>query len=317
MLNVIQTNKEHWDQLLKNSAEASVFQTSAYMESYGLNVFYYLCLKGAEILGGISVPERSSSSDTPYLAYDGIVFFGDISKQKSKVENQYQVAETLAAYLFDNHQNIEINNSWDVKDMRPFQWLNYGKTSILGGWNIDVRYTSLLSKSPGDLTAQYSTGRRQSLKKSDKNQVITRIEDDYTILEHLHDLTFNRQGITKSDKEQDSLRAIVSNVAKAGLGSMYVSRYQGIPVNACFVASSFGKAHYIFGASDPEYRNLDSGTSNLHSAISDSFQNAEIFDMVGINSPTRGSFKLGFGGTVQPYFTLKRFKGTDQETSHV
>ncbi|HPT40885.1 MAG TPA: GNAT family N-acetyltransferase, partial [Candidatus Gastranaerophilaceae bacterium] len=64
--------------------------------------------------------------------------------------------------------------------------------------------------------------------------------------------------------------------------------------------------YYLFGANDPEYRNLFGGNFLMLNMIRDAFENdIEKIDFVGVNSPNRGDYKLSYNGELKPYFILK------------
>ena len=65
------------------------------------------------------------------------------------------------------------------------------------------------------------------------------------------------------------------------------------------------RGYFLFGANDPEMRDEHTGTAVLWDSFCFLSQDG-IFeiDLEGINSPTRGWFKLSFGGTISPYYHL-------------
>jgi hypothetical protein len=68
------------------------------------------------------------------------------------------------------------------------------------------------------------------------------------------------------------------------------------------------RCYYLFGATDPELRKSESGTKNLIDAFARVFADQGLCeaDLLGVNSPQRGGFKLSFGARLQPYFAVAK-----------
>ena len=65
-------------------------------------------------------------------------------------------------------------------------------------------------------------------------------------------------------------------------------------------------AYYQFGATDPGFRSSSASAFLVLNSIKTAFEsNIDFFDMVGINSPNRGDFKLSFNALPKPYFHLR------------
>jgi len=295
--------------LEKPAVLGSNFCKSYYLESYGQGVKYLQCLDGDEIVGGVAFIETDKGIRLmPYHVYCGIIF-KNFTACKNVVQNdiKFSVTECFAEYLFGRYQNVAIINHWDVVDMRPFLWLNYHEREK-GFYKIEVSYTSLLDISaPKDISG-YRKGRKASLKKSEKVKFITEVSDEIETLDSLHNITFERQGIKRSEEESKFLPAICRNLLDAKAGLLLITEYNGIPASASFFAYDHKRAYYLFGATDPEYRQLEAGTKNLVDSFSylNETLNIKELDMVGVNSPPRGSFKLSFGGKIIPYYTITK-----------
>lgn len=63
--------------------------------------------------------------------------------------------------------------------------------------------------------------------------------------------------------------------------------------------------YYLFGVSDFEYRNMQTGTAVLWQTFSILAERGiHHIDLEGVNSPARGWFKLSFGVELKPYYKL-------------
>lgn len=300
-------DKYAWDAFVDNSPQGTVFCKSYYLESYGQKVKYLQCLDGNEIVGGVAFVETEKGIQSmPYHVYYGIIF-KNFTACKNVVQNdiEFSAMECFAEYLFEHYQNVALINHWDIVDMRPFLWLNYHEREK-GFYKVEVSYTSLLDISaPKDISG-YRKGRKASLKKSEKVKFITEVSTEIETLDSLHNITFERQGIKRPEEEAKFLPIICKNLMDAKAGSLLITKYEGIAVSVSFFVYDHKRAYYLFGATDPKYRQLEPGTKNLFDSLSylNEALNIKELDMVGVNSPQRGSFKLSFGGKIIPYYTV-------------
>ena len=75
-------------------------------------------------------------------------------------------------------------------------------------------------------------------------------------------------------------------------------------ISAVLILFDKETAYYLIAGNDPEYRNTGAGTALLLESILEAKRrDLKSFDFIGVNSPQRGEFKLGFGGELRPYFT--------------
>lgn len=308
-MKIIECKQEEWDSFADSSKEGTVFCKSYYLKSYEKAVRHLLCLKGGSPFGGFSFVESGDSiRPMPFHVYSGIIF-SDLSKLKTHKQNEtkFTVTECFAEYLFNKYKEVSFINHWDVTDIRAFDWVNYHEKEK-GHYKAFIRYTSqLYIENPCD-TSNYQASRRQMLKKSEKYSMITESSSKVELLNRLHEKTFKRQAITRSPDEEKAVLNICENLIKNDSGRLFITYFDKKPASAAFWAYDKRRAYYLFGATDPEFRNYETGTKNMF----DSFNllNREIgvkeVDFVGVNSPQRGYFKLSFGGRIVPYYMIKK-----------
>ena len=68
-------------------------------------------------------------------------------------------------------------------------------------------------------------------------------------------------------------------------------------------ASTIG--YYQFGANDPDYRSSGASAHLMFETICMlAKRGIELIDFVGVNSPSRGDYKLSFNPTLKPYYVV-------------
>lgn len=308
-MKIIECDQEKWDSFVDTSLEGTVFCKSYYLKSYEKPVKYLLCIKGDRPYGGFGYVESEDGIKLmPFHVYSGIIF-SESSNLKVYKQNEikFSVTESFAEYLFSKYKEVSFINHWNVVDIRAFDWLNYHEREK-GYYKASIQYTSQLDICNPSETINYRTSRRQMLKKSEKYDLKTEISSDVELLNLLHEKTFDRQGIKRSAAEGNALRNICDNLIKNDSGCLLITYIDGRPATAAFWGYDKYRAYYIFGATDPELRNYETGTKNLYDSFI--FLNKEFgikeVDFVGVNSPQRGSFKLSFGGSIIPYYIITK-----------
>jgi hypothetical protein len=310
-----QISRSEWADFHHSSPQKSIFSSVEYLEALGSNIAFFLVRNGQEKIAGFPVLSSGKSIEVPSFSVDAGIHYAPFNglKEHSKSEIRCKINEILAVELFGGYENVAFNNHPSVIDLRAFDWFNYSSKAQNGGYEIIVRYTSYLFLSSNLLEDNYNQARRYELKKAVSSGVVFESAISIEELDRLHELTFNRQGIQRSENEVNALNRIMLKILSTGSGKMYFCRISGQIVSACVWLLGEGVAHYLFGANDPEFRNTGSGTLCLSHSIKDIYEKKGInkFDFVGINSPSRGAYKLSYGGSIVPYFNVRKIKQPD------
>lgn len=307
-----QISRSEWADFHHSSPQKSIFSSVEYLEALGSNIVFFLVRSGQEKIAGFPVLSSGQSIEVPSFSVDAGIHYAPFNglKDHSKSEIRCKINEVLAVELCGGYENVAFNNHPSVIDLRAFDWFNYSSKNQNGGYEVIVRYTSYLSLSSNLLEDNYNQARRYELKKSLSSGVVFEPSISIEELDRLHELTFKRQGIQRSQNEINALNQITLKMLSAGTGKMYFCRISGQIVSACFWLLGEGIAHYLFGANDPDFRKTGSGTLCLNNSIKDIYEREGIkkFDFVGINSPSRGNYKLSYGGSIIPYFKVRKIK---------
>jgi len=249
----------------------------------------------------------------PYCVLNGIIFKNfDGLTQYTVNETIFYALEAFALHLFEHYRDVAFSNHWDVLDMRAFDWVNYHERDK-GHYQMIPRYTSLLDISDPADTGGYAHKRRiPELKKGIKegHSFETRETRDVDLLDRLVDMNFSRQGLERSQEQNHFLRGICENLLNNNAAKLLATSMNGEPaVITCF-AYDKRRAYYLFVGTDLKYRDWGVGTKNFYESciLLNRDLGLKEVDMVGINSPLRGSYKLSFGGKVVLYFLIRKVK---------
>ena len=192
-------------------------------------------------------------------------------------------------------------------DLRSFQWFHYHEPQS-GLFEIDLSYTGLLNLAAYKDFETYLSGirptRRYEYRRAIKMGLSVQESHDVDTLCDLHDRTFDHQGIELKPDERYLVRSITTAAITHGFGQMLLCRDKnGEYVSATLFIFDERCAYYLFGANNPELRNLNGGTFLMLENIRRCMERKlEWIDMVGVNSPNRGDFKTSFNAKVVPYF---------------
>jgi len=146
--------------------------------------------------------------------------------------------------------------------------------------------------------------RRQEWKKAQRDLEFS-IDSDIAELDRLHELTFRRQGLTRSELESRVVSEIARSAIEGGYGQIGIASMGNKVVSACLFLWDGHTAYYLIGANDPEYRASGAGTFVLLSMISRAFDaGLSEVDFVGANSPNRGDYKVSFNASLRPCYSL-------------
>jgi hypothetical protein len=309
-MEIKECSQEFWGPFVENSPQGTVFNKSSFLKSYGLPVKYLICYKGAEAIAGFGfVCEQSKIRVMPFSASAGIIFkdLNDCTCFRRN-ETVYLALEAFARYLFENYQEVDFQNHWDVQDMRAFDWFHYHEREK-GYFRIIPRYTSLLDIAEPRDTSKYAKGRIWDINKgAQEHRFVTKESTDIALLNRFHEMTFSRQGIQRSAEEVESMSGICKSLLATKEAKLFVTCMDDEPAAASLFMFDRFRAYYLFSGGDDKYREWGVGTKNLSEVFL--FLNKELglkeVDMVGINSPQRGAYKLSYGGRIVPYFRVKK-----------
>lgn len=303
-----------WDDFVRRSPQGTPFMLSAMLKASAETAERWALFEGERALAVAPVFRDGGGRPCPppaFMFYQGLLLepAGDIGGHRG-VTRRFRVVEAFLRLLAERHDRLEFHQHWSFEDLRPFQWLNYNDPDR-GRFDIKLMYTGVLELgAAGDFAAYLRDVRTLRRREFKRAEAACRYEatDDIEGLIDLHDRTYARQGVALAPELRDRRRRIVAAGLQAGFGRLMRAVTPDGVASMIYFLYLGETAYYLFGANDPGQR--DSGASSglmLH-LIQDAFaRGLERVDFCGINSPTRGDYKISLGGQPRPYF-MARFE---------
>jgi hypothetical protein len=129
------------------------------------------------------------------------------------------------------------------------------------------------------------------------------VSRDIDTLDRLHGMTFERQGLGRTDGEIRLVRKITPAALDQGFGELLLCRNAaGDAISATVFLYDERCGYYLLGANDPNHRRANGGTFLfLENVRRCHARGLKWVDVCGINSPDRGDFKTSFNAVPVPY----------------
>ena len=186
-------------------------------------------------------------------------------------------------------------------DLRPFLWNTYNPQSDRNV-KMDLRYTGILNLSNADnIEANYSGSRKRDLRYSQglcSSEIIDPNEESIDLLYKFYRENFERQS-QRFDIERDFfLEMINSNCFQ----QLIIADVDSQPCYSAIISIADRKCVYHFASGNHNgYKNFASSYA-IDLAIQYALRNnCTWFNVEGVNSPLRGSFKLSYGLELAEY----------------
>lgn len=303
-------DRASWDRFVAASPYGSVFCQSGFLDALDLEweawrVGTPAGARAAAVV--LRTPDGGvASQPQPFATYQGILVAGaEASPAHRRTKEHLEASEALIQALAHGGRL-----SWclhpSYADVRPLSWFHYHEPA-LGQFRIDIRYTGWIPLTPGaglePVLASSRSVRRQEFRKAEQRFTVEP-SSDLDLLDHLHGLTFGRQGLERSPRERVLLRSIAAAALREGFGELLVARDGGgAPAGAVLFLFDASTAYYLVGANDPAYRSGGVSTLLFLKGVERGIaRGVSRVDVVGMNSPTRGDFKTSFGAVPVPYY---------------
>lgn len=308
------TDDASWDAFVEQSPQGTVFSSSMFLRSLRAPYRRYVIHAGGACLAQIAAVEDAFGNAVrpPFTPYQGILFSSYIEgKRRQRVLDEFRVTQFVVQQLTQRHTVLEMALSWQFTDMRPFLWHNYGN-SALPQFHAQPRYTGVLNLeeiNPMTYVQDIRTVRRQELKKAAAFKLTER--GSIPVFMELYRRTFARQSIEVAEDRLELMRSITETALENGAGRLSACETPEGPAAMSLILYDTKRAYYLFGANDPAQRNTGASTRLMVDNILDAKRRGcREFDFVGVNSPTRGDFKLSFNANLQLYFELNYTAGS-------
>lgn len=306
------TDASNWNEVIKESQQFSIFSSSEFLESCGIIADRWILFKNKKKCMAALIVEPNNPSFVapyPYSVYQGIYFIDKEDEIHSESKIKLDALVALLDFLGKIYKALSLSLHFSIKDIRAFQWFNY-HDKMSNQYRIDISYTGIVDivKHGGidSYLNKIRKSRLQEFKKSISRNMTFIISSDIDTFIDLYIKTFQRQGIVIAADNLIKVRDIVGAALKYKYGNIFLCLDENkVAVSASVFIYDASYAYYLFGATEPKYRNSGASTYLMLNVFS-YFNGIGIhkFDMVGVNSPQRGDYKMSYGAELLAYFNL-------------
>jgi lipid II:glycine glycyltransferase (peptidoglycan interpeptide bridge formation enzyme) len=285
----------------------SVFLSEAWLSMYGdaLEV-YGIFNKNNDIIGGFTLfVERKLGflkyyRNPPYSPTINL-FFENKAQNKAKLLSENKKVLSLMANFLNNlpFHILSVYLPSNNIDMQAFYWKSFKTVP-------NYTYTIDLSSDISIIKKNYSTERRNDLKKAIKDGVEAKLCTDYNTVKTLVLNTF-----TRKDKSIDvaMIDKILFSFANNENSFAFVSYHNGQAIATSFCIFDRQKVYYLLGGYDSQNKHQGAGALSVDAAIKHSKElGIAIFDFEGSMLPEVERYFRGFGGDLVPYYSINKAK---------
>ena len=306
---ILDNENKYWDKLISNSSHGTIFSLSSHLNFYKnkFEVLKYVFFDEKNINAIACVPIILGDETPLFNVYNGIIFNQETleiknnSRRYSKILNY---SEKIISLIAKKHQNIHLTLNPKFEDLRAFQWHNYHE-KLKPKFKIELRNTGILELkniNKDQILEKFRTVRRREFKRF-SHLVTTDGEVDDLIA--LYKKTFNRQDIKINDNFLINLFNYCNYAMKKKFARInFLKDLNGNFVSASLFIFDDKNAYYLIGASDPELRKEFPSSPAIAEQILYFHEKKLNIDMLGVNSPQRGDFKLSFSPKMVKYFNV-------------
>ena len=304
------TDSKTWNGFVISSPQNNLFCCTNFLDAHQQSYDLFLVTNGKLILSGVIIIKGDDGVPVinPFM-YQGLLFSEYIESLSShkKIKKQLEIIQFFLIELESKYGPISLSLHHSLNDLRGFQWHNYHNSKGLQP-ALDLNYTGILDlKKVGifeKVLKNARTVRRQEYKKCIKNGFTLEESNDMSILDSLHEKTFERQGKKRSRAEFFLATELAKESLDKGFGRLLICRnIKGTPTSASLFLFDNKTGYYLVGANDPQYRKDGTGGYVVFEQIRYCIEKGLSYvDFMGINSPFRGDFKTSFNADPKSYY---------------
>lgn len=310
------TDNIAWDNFLKNSQNKNIYSHSIYLDNLGEKYKKFFIQKDKEIFASFYlIIDNTNIKLSEKIIYTPVIFKNFTDKPLSSRNTiKFEIINEIKNFFISNYKNIEFTSDYFFNDLRPFYWHNFDTNKEIFKIK-DLKYTSVVDLAKIDdatnleqtlffknlsvrVRQQFNYANKKKNYKIDNNFSKKTIKD--TIIK-----TFERQN-KKINFDLDLHCQILERLDNYGLVNMFTINENDKKKAFLIFSRLKNQSIYLFGGrltDEKEDYSLSYGMIN-------SFINLKklgtcYVDLEGINSPNRGFNKLGYGGSIFPYYTIQ------------
>jgi lipid II:glycine glycyltransferase (peptidoglycan interpeptide bridge formation enzyme) len=284
------------------SESGSIFNTMAWIDLYGKNMEQYGVfdndrkLVAAFYLYKTKMFGLTYYKNPPYTPHIGLCYKNKSSNKANALTFDKNLISELADFIASLKSGLfTLAMPTQIKDTQPFIWKKF-KTIPNYTYQLDLHLST------DQLLQNMASDKRNSLKKAEKDGMLTKLTADYTIVEQLILKTFNRK---QKSVDAEFVNKILFTFSNPGNSFAFVSYLNDKPISTAFFLTDDHTCYYLLGGYDNENKHQGAGVSAIWYAIQYAKEKRlSIFDFEGSMLPEVEKFFRGFGGDLVPYYTI-------------
>ena len=306
-----------WDNFLYETENSNIFSHSDF-EDINIRdhkIKRYFIYDGKEIIASFKLYLKKKIISDGNLLYTPINYKNFKNQNKSKIlQKKAAILKKFIEIITKNFNKGNFCLDHNTSDIREFDWYNFDKKKKIFFLN-EIKYTTILDtkKLNFDLSKITETNfykdcserTRRQIKKSLDQGYEFKEDFDFEDYEKIIKKTFDRQK-KKADFNINQNFKVFEKLHEKKLLRMYKT-IKNDEIQALMVVGIINdNSIFIHGGRASNNTDDLSFTFNLINSFY-SIKNLGLkkFDLEGINSPKRGSFKTGFGGNIYPYYNIQ------------
>lgn len=304
-------NLNIWQNFEKVSPQSSIYSSLEAIIHFKQNLKLYKVLKGEELKSLIYLYTSNNEVFSEPLIYSGLLFLPKKSQKNFRyLTEKFKITELIIEKVLSKYRKIDLNLHFNFEDVRPFLWHNYHEKDKLN-YKINIRYTPCIFFKKNDtiknIFENLDDVKKRDIKKCDQNpQISFDHENKIELLKGFYEETMRMNKGVYDVANLNSFFYFMEDLIEKKKGFQTNVYLKNKIVYSTFFSMHNNNACYLYGAGDQNIKDRLTGTYCLWKSIERSFkENMDLVDLEGANSPSRGSFKLAFGGDLKSYFNLQ------------
>ena len=239
-----------------------------------------------------------ASSIIEMTPYGGVIIAPSTStKVREREQIHSDIIKSLCnAFDKEHFDSIQITNSPDFIDVRPFIW---------NSWDSKIHYAYYLSLN--DFEKRLSRDPKRNIKKAIKNEISIEKSKDITSFYELFEETFSRQDL-KPPVTKEFLANIIDMLLKYEKGEMWIAKTKSEETAAAEIFVYDNKRAYRWSAVTHTELRKTGAYSLLVFKVFKDMQNRGFkeINLMAANTPQLAEFITGFNPKLVPYYGVER-----------
>jgi len=310
---------DEWDRFVDNSPQGTIFSYSYYLNSAVDNWTAYWIKKGNQIKAGLVLvlnKDKTKVIQDDLVIHSGVIFSENREQKKVRARSGcFEITEFIARWLDNSFCSTDLTLSPQFEDMRPFLWHNYHSFSAEKKYKLDLRYTSYIdisslkdikNEQESSFFKNMDTLRQRNIREARKCNVNYQLDNNTDLLIEYYQVLLSNQGSIQGYDKLARMKSLLNSMIKEHRAVMVTSlSSENKPIYITVYGIDNKRAYYLFGAPNPNSIDRYKGTISFFDGfVMLANKGVNEVDLEGVNSPNRGKFKLGFAGSITPYYRV-------------